>query len=198
MCRTSLLWCWRSCPLVVCMCVCVCVCVCVWWEVCVRRWKLALVVRAFLPKMAMAGAILVRACCFVCACVSKVCAEGCYHREDQCLGWRGEWVAVSEGACGVTNKLALHTLLIQFKHREAPFFHNSQFGRHARWCFAISTCSPSLSQRHLNDLDFPQLQSAFTGKELQAYAKAGAVAEEVLGAIRTVYAFNGQKKEVER
>nr|AJG01604.1 ATP-binding cassette sub-family B MDR/TAP member 1 [Dreissena polymorpha] len=34
--------------------------------------------------------------------------------------------------------------------------------------------------------------------ELKAYAKAGAVAEEVLGAIRTVVAFGGQKKECER
>uniref|UniRef100_A0A7M4EZM6 ATP-binding cassette sub-family B member 5 n=1 Tax=Crocodylus porosus TaxID=8502 RepID=A0A7M4EZM6_CROPO len=40
--------------------------------------------------------------------------------------------------------------------------------------------------------------SAFTDKELTAYAKAGAVAEEVLGAIRTVIAFGGQKKEIER
>ena len=39
---------------------------------------------------------------------------------------------------------------------------------------------------------------AFTEKELKAYAKAGAVAEEVLGSIRTVYAFGGQKKECER
>ena len=39
---------------------------------------------------------------------------------------------------------------------------------------------------------------SFTGKELKAYAKAGAVAEEVLGAIRTVYAFGGQKKECDR
>lgn len=31
-----------------------------------------------------------------------------------------------------------------------------------------------------------------------AYAKAGAVAEEVLAAIRTVIAFGGQKKELER
>ena len=37
-----------------------------------------------------------------------------------------------------------------------------------------------------------------TAKELKAYAKAGAVAEEVLGAIRTVYAFNGQQKESKR
>ncbi|KAK1165701.1 bile salt export pump-like isoform X1 [Acipenser oxyrinchus oxyrinchus] len=37
-----------------------------------------------------------------------------------------------------------------------------------------------------------------TGHELQAYAKAGAVADEVLSAIRTVSAFRGEKKEVER
>ncbi|MGH0176543.1 UNVERIFIED_CONTAM: hypothetical protein FKN15_075786 [Acipenser sinensis] len=37
-----------------------------------------------------------------------------------------------------------------------------------------------------------------TGRELQAYAKAGAVADEVLSAIRTVSAFGGEKKEVER
>jgi ATP-binding cassette subfamily B (MDR/TAP) protein 1 len=40
--------------------------------------------------------------------------------------------------------------------------------------------------------------SSFTDKELHAYAKAGAVAEEVLAAIRTVIAFGGQKKELER
>uniref|UniRef100_A0A4X2M907 Phosphatidylcholine translocator ABCB4 n=1 Tax=Vombatus ursinus TaxID=29139 RepID=A0A4X2M907_VOMUR len=40
--------------------------------------------------------------------------------------------------------------------------------------------------------------SSFTDKELLAYAKAGAVAEEVLAAIRTVIAFGGQKKELER
>ncbi|XP_021098270.1 multidrug resistance protein 1 isoform X3 [Heterocephalus glaber] len=40
--------------------------------------------------------------------------------------------------------------------------------------------------------------SSFTDKELSAYAKAGAVAEEVLAAIRTVIAFGGQNKELER
>ncbi|KAG7250786.1 hypothetical protein CRUP_011138 [Coryphaenoides rupestris] len=34
--------------------------------------------------------------------------------------------------------------------------------------------------------------------ELQAYAKAGAVADEVLSSIRTVAAFGGEMKEVER
>ncbi|XP_022371065.1 multidrug resistance protein 1, partial [Enhydra lutris kenyoni] len=45
---------------------------------------------------------------------------------------------------------------------------------------------------------FQQLLSSFTDKELLAYAKAGAVAEEVLAAIRTVIAFGGQEKELER
>ena len=43
-----------------------------------------------------------------------------------------------------------------------------------------------------------KVQSSFAGKEMQAYAKAGAIAEEVLSALRTVVAFGGQKKEVER
>ncbi|XP_047432399.1 bile salt export pump-like [Mugil cephalus] len=37
-----------------------------------------------------------------------------------------------------------------------------------------------------------------TGMELQAYAKAGAVADEVLSSIRTVAAFGGESKEVQR
>jgi len=37
-----------------------------------------------------------------------------------------------------------------------------------------------------------------TQKELTAYAKAGAVAEEVFGTVRTVMAFGGQEKECER
>ncbi|NXF94574.1 MDR1 protein, partial [Eubucco bourcierii] len=40
--------------------------------------------------------------------------------------------------------------------------------------------------------------SAFTDKEQSAYAKAGAVAEEVLAAVRTVIAFGGQEKEIKR
>ncbi|XP_009872053.1 PREDICTED: multidrug resistance protein 1-like, partial [Apaloderma vittatum] len=40
--------------------------------------------------------------------------------------------------------------------------------------------------------------STFTDKEQAAYAKAGAVAEEVLSAVRTVIAFGGQEKEIKR
>ncbi|XP_044151513.1 ATP-dependent translocase ABCB1 [Bufo gargarizans] len=43
-----------------------------------------------------------------------------------------------------------------------------------------------------------KILSTFTNKELTAYAKAGAVAEEVLAAIRTVIAFGGQAKEIKR
>uniref|UniRef100_A0A1A8DIH0 ATP-binding cassette, sub-family B (MDR/TAP), member 4 n=1 Tax=Nothobranchius kadleci TaxID=1051664 RepID=A0A1A8DIH0_NOTKA len=45
---------------------------------------------------------------------------------------------------------------------------------------------------------FSKVLASFTTKEQSAYAKAGAVAEEVLSAIRTVYAFSGQNKEIDR
>lgn len=43
-----------------------------------------------------------------------------------------------------------------------------------------------------------QVLTSFTSKEQTAYAKAGAVAEEVISSIRTVFAFSGQEKEIER
>ncbi|KAI4891630.1 hypothetical protein NFI96_007634 [Prochilodus magdalenae] len=43
-----------------------------------------------------------------------------------------------------------------------------------------------------------KILATLTSKELSAYAKAGAVAEEILVAIRTVVAFNGQKKAVQK
>uniref|UniRef100_A0A8C8BB02 ATP-binding cassette sub-family B member 5 n=1 Tax=Otus sunia TaxID=257818 RepID=A0A8C8BB02_9STRI len=42
------------------------------------------------------------------------------------------------------------------------------------------------------------LLASLTAEELSAYAKAGAVAEEILTAIRTVVAFNGQQKALEK
>jgi len=41
-------------------------------------------------------------------------------------------------------------------------------------------------------------QTTLTEKELSAYAKAGAVAEEALSAIATVVAFGAEDKEVKR
>ncbi|XP_023145774.2 ATP-binding cassette, sub-family B (MDR/TAP), member 4 isoform X2 [Amphiprion ocellaris] len=45
---------------------------------------------------------------------------------------------------------------------------------------------------------FSKVLTSFTSKEQTAYAKAGAVAEEVLSSIRTVFAFSGQEKEIDR
>lgn len=43
-----------------------------------------------------------------------------------------------------------------------------------------------------------KLLSSATTQELNAYAKAGSIAEEVISSIRTVAAFGGEKKEIER
>lgn len=43
-----------------------------------------------------------------------------------------------------------------------------------------------------------KMLSSITTKELDAYAKAGSIAEEVLSSIRTVAAFGGERKEIER
>lgn len=40
-----------------------------------------------------------------------------------------------------------------------------------------------------------KMTGILTSHELTAYSKAGAVAEEVFTAIRTVFAFNGAKRE---
>ncbi|XP_071385297.1 ATP-dependent translocase ABCB1 [Centroberyx affinis] len=45
---------------------------------------------------------------------------------------------------------------------------------------------------------FSKVLTSFTSKEQTAYAKAGAVAEEVLSAVRTVFAFSGQDREIKR
>ncbi|XP_029359235.1 ATP-dependent translocase ABCB1 [Echeneis naucrates] len=45
---------------------------------------------------------------------------------------------------------------------------------------------------------FSKVLASFTTKEQTAYAKAGAVAEEVLSSIRTVFAFSGQDREINR
>ncbi|KAF5927848.1 hypothetical protein HPG69_000754 [Diceros bicornis minor] len=59
----------------------------------------------------------------------------------------------------------------------------------------IMAISPLLG---LSAAVWAKILSAFSDKELAAYAKAGAVAEEALGAIKTVIAFGGQNKELER
>lgn len=45
---------------------------------------------------------------------------------------------------------------------------------------------------------FLQLVADMSSKESEAYAKAGAIAEEVFSSIRTVVSFGGQQKECQR
>ena len=42
------------------------------------------------------------------------------------------------------------------------------------------------------------ITTKFTKEELDAYAKAGAIAEEVINSIKTVTSFGGQQVEIER
>ena len=59
----------------------------------------------------------------------------------------------------------------------------------------ILSCAPLII---LSTAVVAKMQSSLTEKELKSYSKAGSVAEEVLGSIRTVVAFGGQEKELER
>uniref|UniRef100_A0A2K6S1K2 ATP binding cassette subfamily B member 4 n=1 Tax=Saimiri boliviensis boliviensis TaxID=39432 RepID=A0A2K6S1K2_SAIBB len=79
----------------------------------------------------------------------------------------------------------------------ATFFTGFIIGFTRGWklTLVILAISPVLG---LSAAVWAKILSSFTDKELLAYAKAGAVAEEVLAAIRTVIAFGGQKKELER
>ncbi|XP_007447541.1 PREDICTED: multidrug resistance protein 1 [Lipotes vexillifer] len=79
----------------------------------------------------------------------------------------------------------------------ATFFTGFIVGFTQGWklTLVILALSPVLG---LSAAIWAKILSSFTDKELLAYAKAGAVAEEVLAAIRTVIAFGGQKKELER
>ncbi len=57
---------------------------------------------------------------------------------------------------------------------------------------------PKVSSAPPPTLAHTQLLSLFFSKEQVQYAHAGAVAEEVLGSIRTVVAFGGEQKEYNR
>lgn len=59
----------------------------------------------------------------------------------------------------------------------------------------ILSCSPIIM---VSSAYVAKMQTSLTEKELQSYSSAGSVAEEVLSAIRTVFAFSGQQKEVDR
>lgn len=47
-------------------------------------------------------------------------------------------------------------------------------------------------------IEISQIMATMTTRGLNAYAKAGSIAEKVLSSIRTVAAFGGEKKEIAR
>lgn len=66
----------------------------------------------------------------------------------------------------------------------------------------VSFCCKGISKNQIaipiSSFSAFQMQSSLTAKEMISYGNAGAIAEEVLSSIRTVVAFGGEKKEVER
>ncbi|KAI3361034.1 hypothetical protein L3Q82_013229, partial [Scortum barcoo] len=69
------------------------------------------------------------------------------------------------------------------------------FSKGWKLTLVILAVSPALG---ISAALFSKVLASFTSKEQTAYAKAGAVAEEVLSAIRTVFAFSGQEREIKR
>jgi ATP-binding cassette, subfamily B (MDR/TAP), member 1 len=59
----------------------------------------------------------------------------------------------------------------------------------------ILSCAPFII---ISTAVVAKMQSSLTEKELKSYSAAGTIAEEVLGSIRTVIAFGGEKQELER
>ncbi|XP_048807094.1 phosphatidylcholine translocator ABCB4-like isoform X3 [Lagopus muta] len=92
---------------------------------------------------------------------------------------------------GIGEKIAM------FFQAVATFFTGFIVGFTKGWklTLVILALSPVLG---FSSALWAKIISTFTSKELTAYAKAGAVAEEVLAAVRTVVAFGGQRKETER
>uniref|UniRef100_A0A669QVL9 ATP binding cassette subfamily B member 4 n=1 Tax=Phasianus colchicus TaxID=9054 RepID=A0A669QVL9_PHACC len=91
---------------------------------------------------------------------------------------------------GIGEKIAM------FFQAVATFFTGFIVGFTKGWklTLVILALSPVLG---FSSALWAKMISTFTNKELTAYAKAGAVAEEVLAAVRTVVAFGGQRKETE-
>uniref|UniRef100_A0A8C2XT47 ATP binding cassette subfamily B member 1 n=1 Tax=Cyclopterus lumpus TaxID=8103 RepID=A0A8C2XT47_CYCLU len=69
------------------------------------------------------------------------------------------------------------------------------FSKGWKLTLVILAVSPALA---LSAGIFSKFLATFTSKEQAAYAKAGAVASEVISAIRTVFAFSGQEREIKR
>ena len=64
-----------------------------------------------------------------------------------------------------------------------------------RMALVVLACFPLLA---LSGFIFVTIMVRLSKREMDAYAKAGAIANEVFSSIRTVFAFNGQQKELDR
>ncbi|XP_058456656.1 multidrug resistance protein homolog 49 [Malaya genurostris] len=92
---------------------------------------------------------------------------------------------------GIGEKLSIFTYLVM------SFTISVIFSFFYGWklTLVILSCAPIII---LATAIVAKMQSSLTEKELKAYSAAGTVAEEVLGSIRTVVAFGGERKELER
>ncbi|XP_053662554.1 multidrug resistance protein homolog 49 [Anopheles marshallii] len=92
---------------------------------------------------------------------------------------------------GIGEKLSIFTYLVM------SFVISVIFSFFYGWklTLVILSCAPIII---LATAFVAKMQSTLTEKELKSYSSAGAVAEEVLGSIRTVVAFGGEKKELDR
>nr|XP_040221248.2 multidrug resistance protein homolog 49 [Anopheles coluzzii]XP_040221249.2 multidrug resistance protein homolog 49 [Anopheles coluzzii] len=92
---------------------------------------------------------------------------------------------------GIGEKLSIFTYLVM------SFVISVIFSFFYGWklTLVILSCAPIII---LATAFVAKMQSTLTEKELKSYSSAGAVAEEVLGSIRTVVAFGGEKKEADR
>lgn len=92
---------------------------------------------------------------------------------------------------GISEKLAIFIYLLM------SFVISVVFSFFYGWklTLVILSCAPFII---LSTAITAKVQSSLTEKELKSYSRAGAVAEEVLGNIRTVVGFNGEEKELDR
>lgn len=92
---------------------------------------------------------------------------------------------------GIGEKLSIFTYLLM------SFFSSVVVSLFYGWklTLVILSCAPLIV---LSTAFVAKMQASLTEKELKSYSRAGTVAEEVLGSIRTVVAFGGEKKELER
>ena len=98
---------------------------------------------------------------------------------------------INKIAAGIGDKLAI---LIQFLSTFVAGFVIG-FAKDYRLTLFLLAFAPLLA---ISGAVFTKLTAAFTSQEQKQYASAGAVAEEVLSSIRTVYAFGGEKQAAAR